>query len=658
MKNAKSTLLSYLAVCLVLLAVLAQPGAASSAESKASAAGKERELIAVLQSDAAPAEKAITCKRLAVYGTKNAVPALAPLLADEQLASWARIPLEVIPGPAADAALRDAMARLHGKLLIGVINSIAVRRDHGAVTGLVNKLNEPDADVASAAAVALGRIGGSKAAKALEAALGTAPEGVRSSVAQGCVLCAEGFLLAGKRSDAVKLYDTVRAANVPKQHVLEATRGAILARQSAGLPLLLEQLRSPDKALYGIGLRTARELPGQRVTEALAAELDRCGAERQGPLLLALADRTDAAVLPTVLAAAKTGSPKLRLVAVGVLDRMNNPKSLPTLIEVASAGDPELTPAAESALARLPGNEPDTQLLARLPQASGKAREVLIQVVEQRRIDKALPVLVTSAEDADPGVRHAAVQAIGTLGSGKQAADLVRLLRKTQDSKAREDIEMALIAISGRARAGCVEPLLTLGQNSDAGLKIIELHALASAGGPEALSAVKAAVQDTDETVQDEAVRTLSTWPNNWPEDSAVAEPLLALAKSGRKTSHQVLGMRGYLQYIKSDKQLSNEQKVSKISESMPLLKRPEEQRLAMAAIDGISTPGALELLSHFAAEPEMADDACAAIVSLTGKSTAGISKEQRQKALLVVMDKTTNEKTKKKAEDLLKSTQ
>jgi hypothetical protein len=55
---------------------------------------KEREakLIAVLRSDAPPAEKAITCKRLAVYGTKDAVPALAPLLLDKELSSWARIP--------------------------------------------------------------------------------------------------------------------------------------------------------------------------------------------------------------------------------------------------------------------------------------------------------------------------------------------------------------------------------------------------------------------------------------------------------------------------------------------------------------------------------------------------------------------------------------
>src|SRR5688572_9390701 len=87
-----------------------------------SAAEKEAKLIAILKSDAPPQDKAIPCKQLAIYGTKNAVPVLAPLLADKDLASWARIALEAIPGPEADEALRAAVPKLSGVLLIGTIN--------------------------------------------------------------------------------------------------------------------------------------------------------------------------------------------------------------------------------------------------------------------------------------------------------------------------------------------------------------------------------------------------------------------------------------------------------------------------------------------------------------------------------------------------------
>src|SRR5881409_775826 len=90
---------------------------------------KERKLIAILKSQAPPQEKAIPCKQLAIYGTKDAVPALARLLSDPELASWARIALEAIPDPSADAALRKAMGKVKGKLLVGVINSLGNRQD-------------------------------------------------------------------------------------------------------------------------------------------------------------------------------------------------------------------------------------------------------------------------------------------------------------------------------------------------------------------------------------------------------------------------------------------------------------------------------------------------------------------------------------------------
>jgi HEAT repeat protein len=647
-----------LAALLASFLVAGSAHTAAAADSQSSSAEKQRELIRILQSNVPPAEKAIPCKQLAIYGTKEAVPALAPLLADPQLASWARIALEAIPDPAADDALRDAMGNLQGKLAVGVINSIAVRRDVKAVSGLVKKLKDEDPEVATAAAVALGRIGGAEAAEALNQSLASAPDAVRPAIAQGCILCAEKLLAQGKSADAVKLYDAVRAANVPRQKMLEATRGAILARQSNGLPLLLEQLRSPDKALFGIGLRTARELPGHLVTQALAAELPRTSPERQPFLLLALGDRSDDAVLPAVLAAAGRGPQKLRLTAVGILDRLGNPASVPVLLAAAADSDADLSQAALAALARLSGNDVDAVLLERLPSSTGKARQVLITLAGQRHIDRAIPVIFTSLQDQDMGVRSAAVQAIGILGSDAQAAHLVGLLQESRSAKEREDVEMALLAIIGRTGARSVPALLPLAHNNDSAMRIIALRLLASAGGPDALATIKAAVEDKEVTVQDEAVRTLSTWPNNWPEDSGVAEPLLALAKSGSKPSYQVLAMRGYLQYVQGNKQLKDDEKVSKVTDVLPLINRPEEKRLAIAAIGGVPTPGALELLVAFAAEPAVAEDACSAIVKLAGSNLPGVSKEQRQKALQLAVEKATSVATRKKAGDLLKAAQ
>src|SRR5687767_1189675 len=172
----------HLLFVLLALACLAQP---LTAEEFKISAEKEKELLAVLRSDAAPAEKAIACKKLAIDGSGSAAADLAKLLPDPQLSSWARIALEAIPGKEADEALRAAAETLEGNVLVGTLNSIGVRRDAGAVEILSKRLQDKDADVASAAAVALGRIGNEAATKPLRDSLADAPPKVRSAIAEG-----------------------------------------------------------------------------------------------------------------------------------------------------------------------------------------------------------------------------------------------------------------------------------------------------------------------------------------------------------------------------------------------------------------------------------------------------------------------------------------
>jgi HEAT repeat protein len=630
--------------------------AATSVQAIEGASDKEPSLIAILTSGAPPAEKAITCKRLAVYGSKNAVPALAPLLLDKELNSWARIALEAIPDPAVDDALREALDKVQGRLLIGVMNSIGFRRDAKAVNPLASHLKDADAEVASAAAAALGRIGGEQAAKHLEAALPGATPGTVSEVAEGCVRCAERFLAEDNSAAARRLYDLVRKASVPKVRMLEATRGAILARGPAGLPLLQEQLRSVDKAVFGIGLTTARELPGREVTEAVAAEMEKADLDRQTGLIMVLAERPDPVVLPTVQKAARSGPQKMRLAAVTALEHIATVPCVAPLLDVAVDDDRELAQAAKAALVRLPNKDVNPELVARLPQATGKQRRVLIEVAGLRRIVEAVPAAMTYAQDADPAVRSAAVSAIGLLGDEKQAAGLVKLLEKPQTPRDREDLEKALCGISGRSGASCLPAVLPLAQSNDKELRLVGLHVLSSVGGSSALAAVKAAVEDKDEAVQDEAVRTLASWPGNWPDDAGVAEPLLALAKSGKKSSYQVLGLRGYLEYVQGDKKLQSDEKVAKVKEILPLAKRSEEKRLAISALNTAPTGASLEMLVAFAADSGVAEEACLAIVTTAGQDELkGATREQRRAALQLVAEKSKNDKTKRKAQEVLK---
>ena len=586
-------------MALAMAAVTAADGPASSAE-------KARQAVSVLQSGAPGGEKALACKRLAVYGTADAVPALAPLLANEQLASWSRIALEVIPGSAADEALRGAMPKLQGKLLVGVINSIGVRGDPIAVGALVSKLTDADAEVASAAAVALGRIGGDEAAKALEKALATALVGTRSAAAQGCILCAERLLAAGKYAEAVGLYDTVRKADVPKQRILEATRGAILARQSDGIPLLLETLHSPDKAVFSIGLRTARELPGSATTEALAAELARTQPDRAGPLFLALADRDDAAVLPVVLATGKNGSKPLRLLAIEVMVRDGKPACVPVLLDTLAESDAELAKAAKAALAGLSGKELDAQLTARLPQVTGNTRRLLVELAGQRHVAAAVPELIKASKDTDPAIRAAGIKALGeTVGT----ADLVKLTDLLAQAKSADDVAAVQAALESACtrlpdKAACADKLLPCLPASPAPARCALLRVLGVVSTANALAAVQAALASQDPTVRDTAVRVLADWS-----EAAALPGLLEVFRTAQDETQRFLALRGCVRLLDLSGQTGPE-KVKAYGELMTRTQRSDDRKAILSGLANVADPTALKLVEPLLTDAQVQAEA------------------------------------------------
>ena len=68
------------------------------------ASAQEADLLAVLRSNASVQEKSTACRLLAQVATREAVPVLAELLADEKLSHMARYAFETIQDPSVDEA--------------------------------------------------------------------------------------------------------------------------------------------------------------------------------------------------------------------------------------------------------------------------------------------------------------------------------------------------------------------------------------------------------------------------------------------------------------------------------------------------------------------------------------------------------------------------
>lgn len=181
-------------------------------------------------------QKAKACMRIGELAAKEAVPALAALLADQHLSVYARYGLEPISDPSAGDALRAALTKLKGDQLIGVINSLGKRRDQKSEPALVKMLNGPDQDLARAAAAALGSIGGPGCVKELQAALGKTTGLMKMAVADASLVCAERLIADGQRDQGLAVYASLSAPSVPKAARLAAMNGIIREETSIKRP--------------------------------------------------------------------------------------------------------------------------------------------------------------------------------------------------------------------------------------------------------------------------------------------------------------------------------------------------------------------------------------------------------------------------------------
>ncbi len=602
----------FLCLPFALIALLATT---ATADDPSKSTAIETELLAVLHSDAPGSEKAIACKKLAIHGSSKAVADLAKLLPDPQLSSWARIALEAIPGEEADEALRQATDSLQGKLLVGMINSIGVRRDAAAVDVLTARLKDKDGDVASAAAVALGQIGNDAATKSLQNALATAPANVRSAVAEGYVLCAERLHLEGKSDAATQIYDEIRNADVPLQRIIEATRGAILARNQGGIPLLLETFQSPDVKMFQLALSTAREFPGSEVDKALATELARTTPQRAALIIQAMADRPDTVVLASLLKAAEQGEKQVRMSAIDALKRVGDDSCLAALLEIAVGADAELAQAAKETLAELPGQRVDARIVSLMPTAKGKSYPLLIELVGQRRID-AVPDLLKALNDSDQAVRSAALIALGETVTLDR---LSLLVSQAVDPKHPEDAPIARQALKAASirmpdREACAAELAIALQRSPAATKSSLLEILSDVGGTKALQTLAIAAKSPDPQLQDTGSRLLGKW------NSVEAGPvLLDLAKTAPAEKYRIRALRGYISLARKFA-MPDGQRAKMCQQAMEISRRTDEQKLVLDVLKLHPSIEGLKLAIDAKQIPEVKADASAATLVIAQK--------------------------------------
>ncbi len=610
-------------VIAMLLFVLAAPLAAwAQTNSKEIMALPAEKLVEILKDPGASLfDKAKACQRLAVVGTKDATAALAALLPDEKLNLYARFGLEGIPDPAVEDALRAATANLQGRQLVGVIDSIGQRKDAKAVGLLKGFLSNPDAPVASAAAGALGRIGTVEAAAVLKEWVAKDTP-VRNCLADGCLACAESLAAAGKPDEALALYLAVRASGAPKYVKIAAIDGQVRIAGSGAANLILENLRSPDKDFFNLGLALARRTSGAEVTAAVAGELEKLPGDRQALLLLALGERKEPAPMPVILAATKSPSAAVREAAVCVLAKHGDASAAGILLD-AALGEGEVAAAAKEGLKNLAGPSVDAAVASTLAGADAKAKAVLLELVGARRILAAEPAVRAALGDGNEPVRIAALAAMAQLVELKDLGLLTtRALAgagPAETATAQQALQTAALRMSDPD--GCAAQIAKCLEGTSGANRTFLMELLGKISGAKALETIVAGAKSGDAAIKDEATRVLGNWVN-----ADAAPALLAIAKDDPDAKYQIRALRGYIR-IARQLQLPTEKRLEMFRIAMEVAKRNDEKQLALDVLTRIPSVETLEIAVAYLDKPGLKNAAAQAAVKIAPKLGAGDAK-------------------------------
>lgn len=589
--------------------------------------------------------KRFLCRMLMYIGGDAQVPALARLLGDQELEGHARYALERIPGPAADAAFRDALVLLKGRALLGAIGSIGERRDAKAVDALVKFLNSSDEAVVAAAASSLGKIGTPDAARAIAAARSKASPAVQPALTDAYLVAAERLLASGNADAADAIYQQLHAGSEPRLTRLAALKGLLATRGDKAVPALVNAMKSNDAQTQTMAAGFIADLPAVASIEPIAAVLPQLVPSAQVAAIESLAGKGGSAARSAITAAAKSADDQVRIAALKALGKAGDASSIAILLEAASTRTGAEQTAARDSLATVPGNEGNDALVKSLDGSDSKAKVEIVRALGARNA-AAMPAILKSAADADAAVRVESHKALAIVAGEKDLPAMLALLPAVKSDAEREAAEEALVAAARRATDGAGSILAAV-PNADVATKGSLFRVAGRLGGAKALDALRAAAKDANEDVKDAAIRALADVA-----DPAVAPDLLQLATGADKPAHRVLAMRGYVR-LASSESLPAGQRLAMLKAALPATFRADEKKLVLGAAAGINSADALAFVVPFMDDPAVAEEAAGAAVSIA-RSLAGKSAREVAAAMNKVVSVSKNNRTLRDAQDIL----
>ncbi len=284
---------------------------------------------------------------ISLIGGDGVVASVAPLLdhSDPAVQEAARLALERIPGKAAVAALVWASKTLPGLRRVEILYSLSKKGDPSVVKDLIGFAKAGVPELKIAAIEALARLGAPEAAELIAAEIARAPETERGRLFEESLRLADQIRVS-QASQADAIYRRA-FAEAPLEHQRErALASACPPGSAASLPLLIAGTADASRRIRRTAIHRLEELKGPEVLAAIVKAYETAAAGGKPFLLQAIAARDAAAAKPILERASGDPNVDLKIAALDLLDKLDDPKLEPVYLRVAESGQDWLRPVA------------------------------------------------------------------------------------------------------------------------------------------------------------------------------------------------------------------------------------------------------------------------------------------------------------------------
>lgn len=639
--------------------------------------------------------KMLACKKLGRIGSEAAIPELVKMLASEKLNFIARYALEPMPSKKVDEVLRKAAAELSGACLVGVIDTIGVRKDVAAVSLLKDLLaKKPEPQVKKAIYAALGAIANTDCAAILLLELKgdkDANEIVNRGLGDAILDAAQKFEAEGKIDTAKDLFNAVVVDRFPVFIQKAGAYHGLLICKGEGAPILAEKLQSPKLCCFTGALKAIRAFAPNDSAKIVGTVLDTYGKlqeERKAFVIRALGDRTDKVSQDMIignLADPKApkflldqfniGSEDVKCAVLYALSKIDYDKNKAAVRLVHDVADilvkkPSLkqidslrlclSSSSSKEIAKLVEEEinewcSDTNKLLALDEINQLLIIAFLNNAGDLRVSKAVPSLVRIAtfNGINKSISDAAVDALSNIVTLDQFSQMLDILKKEKDA---QRVDWILKAICTRLpREECAAEVGKVFEKSSAEKKAELLSVLMQIGGKTALKCVVDACWKED--TADKATEILGSW--NTPDDvEEVAAACMQLATSAPNNKYRIRGIRSYIR-IPRQFNLPITQKIAMCQKAFDVAVRPADKDLVFDVFTRIVEVSSVEAaLSYVKSNSAYKERACSVAVTVAEKITfKGESKSSRAKLCALmnqVLETSSNKDLKVRAQKVI----